>query len=172
MSRREVDNQTNIIDSRDVIARLKELESDRDTNLETLVEHKERIAELEAMDTHTLEQADELARLNDSAIWTAEDGTEYADSADWDQQVEQEWKILKALNDECEDYASDWQHGETLIRDSYFENYARETAEELGLLENCDKWPATCIDWERAASELQHDYTSVDFDGETYWIRN
>ena len=28
------------------------------------------------------------------------------------------------------------------------------------------------IDWAQAAHELQMDYTSVDFDGVTYWIRS
>lgn len=27
------------------------------------------------------------------------------------------------------------------------------------------------IDWERAAEELRMDYTAVDFDGVTYWVR-
>ena len=31
---------------------------------------------------------------------------------------------------------------------------------------------ATCIDWAQAARELRMDYTSVDFDGVTYWIRS
>jgi hypothetical protein len=34
------------------------------------------------------------------------------------------------------------------------------------------KWPFTCIDWEQAASELQMDYSAVDFDGVIYWIRS
>jgi hypothetical protein len=28
-----------------------------------------------------------------------------------------------------------------------------------------------CIDWNEAASELQMDYTAVEFDGVTYWVR-
>lgn len=27
------------------------------------------------------------------------------------------------------------------------------------------------VDWERAARELQMDYTPVEFDGVTYWVR-
>ena len=32
-------------------------------------------------------------------------------------------------------------------------------------------WPNTCIDWDQAAGELKMDYSAVDFDGVTYWIR-
>lgn len=68
-------------------------------------------------------------------------------------------------------YSEDWQYGATLIRGTYFEDYARQFAEDIGALEGCDRWPATCIDWEKAASELQCDYTAVDFDGVGYWVR-
>jgi hypothetical protein len=59
----------------------------------------------------------------------------------------------------------------TLIRDSHFETYARELAEDIGAIRADAQWPLTCIDWEKAAWELQTDYTSVEFDGVTYWYR-
>jgi hypothetical protein len=34
-----------------------------------------------------------------------------------------------------------------------------------------NQWPTDCIDWERAARDLQMDYMSVYFDDELYWIR-
>lgn len=30
-------------------------------------------------------------------------------------------------------------------------------------------WPYNCIDWEKAANELKQDYSTVDFEGETYY---
>ena len=58
------------------------------------------------------------------------------------------------------------------MRDSYFKDYAMELAEELARDEARDRsWPNTCIDWDQAARELRMDYTAVDFDGITYWIR-
>ena len=56
-----------------------------------------------------------------------------------------------------------------LIRDSYFKDYAQELAEDCGMVDRNAKWPANCIDWEQAASELKHDYTSIDIGGVTYW---
>lgn len=82
----------------------------------------------------------------------------------------EELRVLLALAEKGEG-APDWPHGETLIRDSYFEEYARQLAEDIGALEKADAWPYYCIDWERAARELQQDYFEVDFDGVTYWVR-
>ena len=77
---------------------------------------------------------------------------------------------LRALAEEAEGYSGDWPHGAALIRDSYFEDYAQQLAEDTGAIPNND-WPLYCIDWECAARNLQMDYTRVDFDGVEYWIR-
>jgi hypothetical protein len=91
---------------------------------------------------------------------------------------------LKALAAEASDYA-DWEDGVTLVRDSYFEDYARELVEDCGYFVNSGQspysashesidfnaWPYRCIDWRQVATELQSDYTSVQFDGVTYWVR-
>ena len=52
------------------------------------------------------------------------------------------------------------------VRDSYFVQYARELADDIGV----PRWPFNCIDWQKAADELQQDYYDVDFDGVTYWV--
>lgn len=78
--------------------------------------------------------------------------------------------------DECQgnggdhEWRGDW-YPVTLIRDSYFRDYAQELAEDIGAINADATWPNNCIDWERAARELQMDYTSVEFDGVTYWVR-
>jgi hypothetical protein len=80
-----------------------------------------------------------------------------------------EFKALLELQEEAEGYANGgWHHGATLIADHYFKTYAQELAEDCGYM---PEWPLHCIDWERAARELKFDYSSVEFDGETYWIR-
>jgi hypothetical protein len=58
-----------------------------------------------------------------------------------------------------------------MILDSYFTEYAQQLAEDLGLVEDTAEWPCCCIDWERAARELQQDYTTVTFGGHTYHTR-
>ena len=89
-----------------------------------------------------------------------------------DDEEKEELVALEELAKEASDYAPDWEYGEALIRDSYFEEYAQQLAEDCGMVNEAATWPNNCIDWERAARELQHDYTAVDFDGVTYWIRS
>lgn len=97
-----------------------------------------------------------------------------ADGTDQDERLE--LATLVALLDECkgnggdEQWRGDW-YPITLIRDTYFEDYARELAEDIGAIKDDASWPYTCIDWERAARELQMDYTAIEFDGVTYWVR-
>lgn len=67
-------------------------------------------------------------------------------------------------------WRGDW-YPVTLIHDAHFEDYAREMAEDIGAVQADAEWPAYCIDWERAANDLRIDYSSVDFNGETYWYR-
>ena len=59
----------------------------------------------------------------------------------------------------------------TLIRDSYFTQYAQELAEDIGAVKSDAQWPHTCIDWEHAARELKDDYIAVDIGDLTYWTR-
>lgn len=59
------------------------------------------------------------------------------------------------------------------IKDSYFEEFARDEAENIGAFNARENsWPYSCIDWEKAAEELQTDYSSVEFDGLTYYYRD
>ncbi len=67
-------------------------------------------------------------------------------------------------------WRGDW-YPVTLVRDSYFEDYAREFAEDVGAIPSDCKWPCTCIDWGQAADELRQDYSSVEYGDETYWYR-
>lgn len=96
------------------------------------------------------------------------DYLETIDPDDRDDDERHEYAILTELQ-EAAGGASDWPYGETLIRDSYFEEYAEGYAEQLDLVS--DGWPTRHIDWKAAAEELREDYTEVEFDGVTYWIR-
>ncbi len=155
-----IDNSQDVMDSRDIIARIDELTGERDTALEEAKEEFEaaRISariEAAADNMPAPEETD-----FDEAAWVWDDD----DSRD-------ELKALEALAEEASG-SPDWPHGETLIRASYFETYAQDLADDLGYIKADVHWPYNCIDWERAARELQMDYTSVDFDGVDYWIRS
>ena len=120
-----VSNHDDLIDIRDVIARVEELRETCDT---TSSEEKFELADLEAL-------LDDL-RGNGG-----------------DEQWEGDWYPL------------------TLIRDSYFRDYAQDLADDCGMIPVGNAWPCTCIDWDQAARELQMDYSATEFNGTTYWYR-
>ena len=118
---REISNYDDVIDSRDVI---------------------ERLAELDAL-AHDEITVEERAEMD----------------------------MLRALAHDGEQASGDWQYGTTLIRDSYFVKYAQESAEDIGAIDDDARWPHTSIDWDDAARDLRMDYTSIEFNGVTYWVR-
>ncbi len=69
-----------------------------------------------------------------------------------------------------EQWRGDW-YPIGLVRDSYFQEYAEQLAEDIGAVNTDATWPNNHIDWERAASDLQQDYSTVEFDGVTFWYR-
>ena len=186
----EINNSDDVIDSRDVIARIDELEQEiedaRQEDCGTCDGKGECLAPCTLCDGNGLFRDDmtgeEAAcqRCADTDYVGEQvvpctnegcDGGKCLGDVDEDSDEWQELKALKALQADAEG-SPDWRHGETLIRDSYFETYAQELADDCGMLKEGSAWPYTCIDWERAARELQQDYMRVDFDGVEYWIRS
>lgn len=128
-----ISNHENIIDSRDIIA---------------------RIGYITAADCQDDEAADGCDMAGDCPRCYGEAAEELA--------------VLTALADEG---IAEWEDGATLIRDSYFTEYAEELAGDIGYIDREAGWPLNHIDWEAAADELKIDYMSVDFDGAEYWAR-
>ena len=147
---REVNNSEDLLDSRDVIARRDELKEERDA-IYCCAEFS-----------------------TGSGVHDEECNTEAKDAAErelkqWDEDYGDELRALEAFISEGSD---SWKDGETLVRESYFEDYARDVTEDIyGSEMLAASWPLTCIDWEQAARELQYDYTGADFDGVTYYYR-
>ena len=124
--------------------------------------------------TNTIESGADILDVRDIIARVEYLRDDLADDADADEKAE--LAGLLAFLGELEGNGGDekWE-GEwyplTLIRDSYFKEYAQELAEDCRMISDNAKWPCTCIDWEQAARELQMDYTSADFGGVTYWFR-
>lgn len=123
----EISSTDDTIDSRDVIARIEELESIRDDGEFTGVDNDELVLFSALMDG------------------------------------------LKG-NGEAEQWRGDW-YPSGLIRDSYFTEYAQELAEDIGATPNEYGWPLMHINWRAAADDLKTDYSTVEFNGATYWYR-
>lgn len=140
----EISNMDDIIDVRDVITRVEELRDERDSFV---------IGAPDGTETEAPEQ------------WAAENADEAAELA----------QLEELLSDLCgyggdEQWDGDW-YPITLIRDSYFTDAMQELCEDIGDMPR-DGFPAyMVIDWEATAKNLQVDYSSVEFDGVTYWYR-
>lgn len=141
--KREVSNSEDILDSRDIIARFDELQTD------ILIAFEEKNSEDAELD------------------WEKIDPFEWLDGDEAD-----EYNNLKSLIEEASAYAGDWKDGATLVRDTYFEDYAEELADDIGAIDSNASWPLNHINWKAAANDLKMDYTEVDFDGVAYWVRN
>ena len=154
-------NIDDIINSRDIISRLEELRDERQDLTDAVEDAQTTIDDLddEATDEDRQNSKDEL----DAA---------QANLDEWDTENKAELDALEAVNSEGEDYAADWTHGETMIREDYFEVYAQQLAEDIGAIPADLKWPFTHIDWESAAEELKQDYSTINFDGTDYYVRS
>jgi antirestriction protein len=93
------------------------------------------------------------------------------------EEEETEFSDLAALLDELEGNGGDEQwRGEwyptLLIDEADFTDYAQELCEECGDISSDLPWYiANHIDWEGVAREIRCDYSSVEFDGTTYYYR-
>lgn len=115
----------------------------------------------------SLEIIDRIAELE-----AERDAAENEGEAPFDEDSAAELAELTELAREGEGYSRDWAYGVQLIRESYFEDYARELADDLhGRAMQNAHWPFDCIDWDKAASELRQDYTGIEYGGVTYYVR-
>lgn len=88
----------------------------------------------------------------------------------------EELAALTAIMDDLEGSGGDEQwrgawYPVTLIADVHFTQYAEDLAYEIGAIPANTTWPNNCIDWDQAAYELRHDYTSVEIGKFTYYYR-
>lgn len=117
----------------------------------------------------TIDSRDIIARI--AELRELQDGVE--DPEQWHKLYPEECDELAALEDvqdQATQYVTDWTHGATLIRDGYFTDYARELLEDCGDIPKELPWYVV-VDWDATAKHIRTDYTGVDFDGVTYWVR-
>lgn len=101
----------------------------------------------------------------------ADDATAIAANPDLDPLTDDEETQLAELRGLAGQVGSEWRHGETMIPEDDFEDYARELAEDTGMVSDDAEWPLRHINWFAAAAELRADYTTVEFEGTTYLFR-
>jgi hypothetical protein len=129
------------------------------TNTEDVIDVRDIMARFEELETKRNASPDETALI---AFNASEEGQEYD-------------RLKSLLEDLCgnggdEEWRGAW-YPVTLIRSSYFQDYAQELAEDIGAINRDAAWPNNHIDWESAAEELSNDYGNVEFDGVEYPYR-
>ena len=122
--------------------------------------------ELEQEDV--FDSRDIIDRMDEIQEALNEDYPSDPDLADERDEAIQELDALKAIQDTG---IEDFEHGVTFVRDSYFQEYAQELAEEIGAIPENGAWPTYCIDWEWAARELRMDYYAVTVGSTDFWVR-
>ena len=205
---RSIEAGEDLIDVRDVIERVEELETERETlvsNLSDAVDDlrtAEEAAE-EAEAEYQAQEADESraevadhylypsvkadfivlakqvafffvrdeANAQMSSALSARDAAESA-LEDWDDENSEELKIFTALLEDLkggggdEEWRGDW-YPSSLINDSYFETVMDELLEDIGLPKDIPSYLTIVVDYDA----LREDYSSVEYDGFTYWYR-
>ena len=151
-----ITNTDDLIDSRDVIARIEDLENTLQTAHED--ETNEGATNLDFEEWLLMVRADSSA----------------AHCHEYNGEVE-ELQELRQLAQDGED-SPDWNYGETLIREDYFTKYIEDLIDdcyEMPKQMNSGEWPYRhmTIDYEAAADEAKADYFEVTFFGVVYLIR-
>ncbi len=94
-----------------------------------------------------------------------DDADEVAES-DW---TENDATTLKALQDIVGDI--DTRGGATLVNESEWVNYARQTADDFGMVDEAGPL-AKYVDWDKWADDLRGDYSVIEIAGTTFYYRD
>ena len=159
------------LDTRNLQERLDELGDIRDEwnrVKEELDEAERKLAEFEEeIKDKSDNEAEEFEReLEELTVCRNELEDELAKTEELDTDEEKELEELEALQDEI----SGWRDGVCLIPECDFTEYCQE------MLEDCGDIPKEIphyivIDWEATADNIREDYSTIDYQGETYLWR-
>lgn len=79
---------------------------------------------------------------------------------------------LECFKYECKrNGCGEWNHGETLVRYSYFSQYVQDMLEDCGTVPSDMPWYVS-IDWDKTADNIRSDYSVAEFDGVEYLFRS
>ena len=165
---RSIEAGEDLIDVRDVIERVEELETERQNLVDTIAEAEENL--MDANDDTSVLKTDE-SELEELWQKIADART---DLESWDEESleAEELKIFMALLEDLkggggdEEWRGDW-YPSSLINDSYFETVMDELLEDIGLPKDIPSYLTIVVDYDA----LREDYSSVEYDGFTYWYR-
>lgn len=162
------DENSDILDSRDLSARLDYLTSAKE-DLELALNEADQAL------------ADERARLlalddhedHDAELEPFEDELEKAGEALREWQEGEEYAEWKELDDNRDDIEAATSNGEAFIAESYFTDYCKQLCEDIGYLpKDLPGFIENNINWDGVADELKADYSTVTMFGNDWYWRN
>jgi hypothetical protein len=87
----------------------------------------------------------------------------------WENDDQDELDMLNRLSGSGST-VSGWDHGVTLVRESYFRDYAIEYISEVNEAAlSAARNAGLVIDWDATARDLKTNFTSIEWDGITYY---
>ena len=132
-----------LLDSRDLAARLEALREERDRLRDTIA------------DAITDDDKDAEAEADgELAAFLADYGDEIAELEDMENAG-----------------IRDWDHGATLIHERHFTDYCRDLLDDIGVWRGGEPPHYVVIDWGATADNLRADYTEFTYAGHTYLVR-
>lgn len=122
-------------------------------------------SDIEELEEQLEEKDDEIAEAE------TEDATLLREYAELKDELEEKQKELDSWNQDLElidEIIKDLSQDETLISDSYFDEYAEDFIKEVYDLRECPSIILNNVDWQNVASDLKQDYTEIDIENVTY----
>lgn len=194
---KQINASDDILDSRDIDARIEELESeisaieeevseDHAEQVTEIEEQEERIAELDAelaalfkeiaenpeqeevLTARKTEIEDRIEQLMETLADTKEESEEEHCQSEVLEELKKELSLLTTFRDDVN--SAEWKYGLTLINENYFQKYTEEMVEELYGKDAVPNF--LVIDWEATVDNVKIDYSCVEFDGETFYYRD
>lgn len=168
------------IDLEDITARIDELRADRESLMDAEAEAPRSVLlprrrfgrrpSRRVTDPRTIPDDGSVPELAEwREAWHAlQDWTQHGTEAEELAELEELIEELRGAGGGDFQWHGDWFPRELIAVDD-FEEYAEELASEC--YEIPDTWPHRCIDWEKAARELEQDYSLVTFRGSDYYWR-
>lgn len=142
------------IDSRDLAKRLEELQDERQELLDAIEEAEQECEDISDVSVDNSELEENVTNAKEVL-------------QNWDNDNLEEMQELESLENEI----SEWSYGNTLIPEEDFVDYCQELCEDIGDVSRGIPGYIV-IDWDATADNIKADYSEVEYQGNTYLVRD
>tara|TARA_R110000744_G_scaffold375219_1_gene488545 strand:+ start:336 stop:701 length:366 start_codon:yes stop_codon:yes gene_type:complete len=118
-------------------------------------------ATLESLSSQSIVSSDEISERIE----------EIREENDRTKENEEELKALIAIRKEGKNISDDWQHGVSLISETYFTEHAQDYVNDTGEVDT-NSVIYDYIDWEGFADTMKEDYSGIMIDGTAFYLND